>query len=160
MSKIESLYPELQVRCNKLISTYRDLYHTDIRITQAFRSFEEQDALYAQGRTKEGKIVTNCMGGDSFHNYGLAFDVCFVGKDPYLDSDIDKRRKWFNLGAVGVSAGLTWGGNFRIYKDMPHFQMDLNGTIRIAELKELYKDVGLDGVWEFMNETMKMKIGE
>ena len=43
-----------------------------IRIVQAYRTFAEQNELYAQGRTKPGPIVTNAKGGLSNHNYGLA----------------------------------------------------------------------------------------
>lgn len=42
-----------------------------IRITQSLRSFKEQDELYAIGRTKSGKKVTNTKGGQSIHSYGL-----------------------------------------------------------------------------------------
>jgi hypothetical protein len=48
------------------------------------RSFAEQDALYAQGRTKPGKIVTKARGGFSNHNFGVAFDIGVFkgGSDP------------------------------------------------------------------------------
>ena len=49
-----------------------------LRITQALRTWDEQEELYAQGRTKKGKIVTNAKAGYSWHNYGLAIDVCIL----------------------------------------------------------------------------------
>lgn len=44
------------------------------RVVQGFRSFPEQQAIYEQGRTRPGKIVTNAQEGESYHNYGLALD--------------------------------------------------------------------------------------
>ena len=38
------------------------------------RTMEEQAALYKIGRSVKGKIVTNARPGESYHNYGLAFD--------------------------------------------------------------------------------------
>jgi len=70
-----------------------------IKITSAFRSIAEQDALYAQGRTKPGSIVTNAKGGQSLHNYGVAFDVCFDSKTPY-------QGNWELVGRLGESIGL------------------------------------------------------
>ena len=49
-----------------------------LRIIQGFRTYAEQDALYAQGRTKKGKKVTNAKGGQSNHNLGLAIDVAEI----------------------------------------------------------------------------------
>src|SRR3954463_11525957 len=43
-------------------------------ITDSFRSAEDQNKLYDQGRTTDGDIVTNAKGGESYHNYGLAID--------------------------------------------------------------------------------------
>jgi peptidoglycan L-alanyl-D-glutamate endopeptidase CwlK len=53
-----------------------------VRFAYTLRTIAEQNELYAQGRTKAGKIVTNAKGGQSYHNYGLAFDiVLLVDKD-------------------------------------------------------------------------------
>ena len=49
-----------------------------VRIAQGFRTFKEQDALYAQGRTKKGEVVTNSKGGQSVHNYGFAVDIVLI----------------------------------------------------------------------------------
>jgi len=44
-------------------------------VLSGLRSYQQQAALYAQGRTKPGKIVTNARPGSSWHNYGLAIDL-------------------------------------------------------------------------------------
>ena len=55
-----------------------------IRIISGFRTYAEQDALYAQGRTQLGSIVTNAKGGYSNHNFGIAFDVGVFEGSKYL----------------------------------------------------------------------------
>lgn len=95
----------------------------DVRITSTFRSWDDQDALYAQGRTRPGAIVTDAMGGDSYHNWGLAFDAAPVVNGVIAWNDIDKFRQ---MGRLGEQAGLEWGGNWTTFYvalvDMPHFQ--------------------------------------
>lgn len=95
----------------------------DVRITSAFRSWDDQDALYTQGRTQPGSIVTDAMGGDSYHNWGLAFDMAPVvnGQISYENEALFDR-----LGKLGEQVGLEWGGNWKTFyvalKDRPHFQ--------------------------------------
>lgn len=93
-----------------------------IRITQTYRTVEQQDALYAQGRTKPGNIVTNAKGSSysSMHQWGIAFDFCRNdGKGAYNDSDGFFRK----VGQVGKSIGLEWGGDWKSFVDKPHFQL-------------------------------------
>ena len=57
-----------------------------VEIVQGLRTFAEQDALYAQGRTGPGAIVTQARGGESNHNYGLAADLCpFTDGKPVVE---------------------------------------------------------------------------
>lgn len=95
----------------------------NIQILVTFRSWDEQDALYAQGRTTPGAIVTDAMGGDSYHNWGLAFDCA-----PVVNGVVawDKTDLFVQMGNLGQQAGLEWGGNWTTFSisivDMPHFQ--------------------------------------
>ncbi|WP_230203680.1 M15 family metallopeptidase [Bacillus massiliigorillae] len=92
-------------------------------ITQGLRTVAEQNALYEQGRTKPGKVVTNACGGYSYHNFGLAFDFCIydiIGGKFIPNWQVDKR--WIRVGAIGKSLGLEWGGDWTDFKDYPHFQ--------------------------------------
>jgi peptidoglycan LD-endopeptidase CwlK len=90
----------------------------DVHIYNAFRSWDEQDRLFAQGRTVPGDIVTNARGGDSYHNWGLAFDAA-----PYENGKIsDDTEKYKKMGQLGQQAGLEWGGTFKSIVDLPHFQ--------------------------------------
>jgi peptidoglycan LD-endopeptidase CwlK len=92
--------------------------HLDVRILTAFRSWDEQDRLYTQGRTKPGGIITDVRGGGSFHNWGLAFDAAPF-ENGIISNDLAKYKK---MGNLGVQAGLQWGGNFKDIVDLPHFQ--------------------------------------
>lgn len=102
----------------------------DIIFTSTYRDIESQEALYAQGRTKPGQIVTDARGGDSFHNYRVAFDVVPVvnGKAVWGDKQL-----WERIGVIGKLCGLEWGGSWKGFKDRPHFQ-DTNG-FTIADYK-------------------------
>ena len=46
-----------------------------IKIISGFRTYAEQNKLYAQGRTKSVPKVTNAREGYSNHNFRVAFDV-------------------------------------------------------------------------------------
>jgi peptidoglycan L-alanyl-D-glutamate endopeptidase CwlK len=97
-----------------------------IRITQALRTVAEQDALYAQGRTKPGSKVTNCPGGHSYHNFGLAVDCCpsTDGPDKPFNPDWNESHpSWKRMVAVGESLGLNCGADWIHFKDVPHFQL-------------------------------------
>jgi peptidoglycan L-alanyl-D-glutamate endopeptidase CwlK len=97
-----------------------------IKVTSATRTFAEQDELFAQGRTKPGKIVTKVRGGFSNHNFGIAIDITiFKGSSdpekattPVFESPLYKA-----IGALGTDLGLEWGGNWTSFKDEPHFQL-------------------------------------
>lgn len=105
-----------------------------IRIVQGLRTIEEQNALYAQGRTKPGNIVTNARGGSSYHNYGLAIDFAILvdkdGNGTYdelswdirKDNDKDGVADWLEVVKVFEAAGWEWGGKWSSLKDMPHVQ--------------------------------------
>lgn len=91
-----------------------------IVIVQALRTFAESDALYAQGRTVPGNIVTKAAAGQSYHNYGLAFDFAMItnGKEDYTVGP-----NWLKVVSIMESHGMTWGGHFPDgFHDDPHFE--------------------------------------
>lgn len=95
----------------------------EVRITQGLRTFEEQQKLYNQ-RPK----VTNAKAGQSIHNYGFAVDICLIidGKvaswDTAKDWDNDKIADWYEVVKIFAKYGWEWGGNWKNFKDMPHFE--------------------------------------
>lgn len=143
IGRIVTMHPKLK---DSLLAQYREVVallpkHKMLRFAFCYRSIEEQDALYAQGRTKffdeNGKrlnIVTNARGGQSYHNFGLAFDVVMLidkdgnGTFETADWSIDKDMKivinYFK------SKGWEWGGDWKTLKDTPHFQMSFGKSTK------------------------------
>lgn len=92
----------------------------DVCVVQGLRTIEEQNELFAQGRTKPGSIVTQVHGGYSYHNYGLAFDFCLVNADGSLDWNVGP--KWRRAAAIGKELGFDWGGDWQGFVDYPHLE--------------------------------------
>ncbi len=110
------LLPKVESLKNQLVALMQ-IVGEPIIVTDTYRSIEAQNALYAQGRTKKGNIVTNAKGGDSFHNWRVAFDVAFFKK-----GKVSYEGNWERLGKIGEIIGLEWGGNWINFVDRPHFQ--------------------------------------
>ena len=97
-------------------------------ITDGFRTYAEQKELYASGRTKVGKILTNAPPGTSNHEKGLAVDLAFQ-KDGKLSYE---QKNYDLIVPVAKKLGITWGGDWKDFPDKPHFEklkFDTNGTI-------------------------------
>jgi peptidoglycan L-alanyl-D-glutamate endopeptidase CwlK len=104
------------------------------RFAYVTRTFKEQAALYAQGRTAPGKIVTNAPAGLSIHNYSLAFDIVLLidkdgngtyetaSWDTIKDFDSDGLSDWMEIVVIAKKYGWNWGGDWSGFKDMPHFE--------------------------------------
>lgn len=129
--RINELHPARRKEVKELIEEANRVTGSEItiRLVQGFRTFSEQNGLYAQGRTKPGKKVTNSKAGQSFHNYGLAIDFAFLVKDKgeiswdiQKDWDNDKIADWLEVVQIFLKAGWVWGGNFKSIKDNPHFE--------------------------------------
>lgn len=139
IEKIQLLHPILREaatnilhECERSINTP----NTFVRITHSLRTFDEQAAIYAQGRTTPGKRVTNAKAGQSIHNYGLALDMCFIingveaSWDTKKDWDRDGQSDWMEMVAIFKKYGFDWGGNWATFKDMPHFDKTFGHTWR------------------------------
>jgi peptidoglycan L-alanyl-D-glutamate endopeptidase CwlK len=117
------------------------------RFAYTLRTFAEQDALFAQGRSKPGKVVTNAKGGQSYHNYGLAIDIVLIldkdkngtfetaSWDVKSDFDGDKKADWMEVVQIFKRYGFEWGGDWK-FLDLPHFQKTFGKSI--YELKSLH----------------------
>lgn len=101
-------------------------------IVQGTRTMEEQRTIYEQGRGKPGPVVTAAEPGDSYHNYGLAFDAAPKAYLSLPDWN-PQGPAWEILGRIGESLGLEWGGRWST-PDKPHFQVP-SGLAPIADLK-------------------------
>lgn len=127
--RIALLEPQIQPLARKLLADAK-AQGLDLIVTQGLRTMAEQQALYDQGRTTPGNIVTNAKPGSSWHNFGLAFDVAVVvnGK-PTWPNDA---ALWKRIGDIGKAAGLVWGGDFKSFVDMPHFEYHPGLTLEQA----------------------------
>lgn len=107
-----------------------------IAIGECLRTVEEQNALYAQGRTKPGAIITNAPGNSysSMHQWGVAFDFYRNdGTGAYNESG----AFFENVGDIAKSLGLEWGGDWKSIVDRPHLQLPDWGSTP-ALLKQRY----------------------
>ena len=115
---IATLLPEVRPSAIKLVEESAAA-GIIIKIISGTRTYAEQDALYAKGRTKPGRKVTNAKGGYSNHNFGIAFDVGIFSGANY----IPESSKYNTVGAIGKKLGLEWGGDWKSFQDEPHFQL-------------------------------------
>ena len=105
------------------------------------RSWEEQERLYAKGRTAPGARVTNARPGSSMHNYGLAIDCGVFLLKKYLDAGSPADQKLADrmhraAGEIAGKHGLRWGGDFKSLYDAPHFELKVEHTVKqLAELR-------------------------
>jgi len=124
-----------------------------VMVTQGLRTWKEQDALYAKGRTAPpiGRkyIVTNAKGGSSWHNFGLAFDIVVLDSIGKANWDTS-HRGWARAAKIGKSLGLEWGGDWKSFKDLPHFQSV--GELALADARAMFPS-GLQSIWDEVNRT-------
>ena len=121
MREVSALHPRLQEK----IRIWQEQCRKNglkIGIGECLRTAAEQDALYAQGRTKPGSIVTNAKGStySSQHQWGVAVDFYRNdGKGAYNQADgfFDK------AGALAKTVGLGWGGDWKSPVDKPHLYL-------------------------------------
>ena len=127
---LDDLIPPARVRVQAFLDAAKAA-GIDLLVTSTYRDNASQDALYAQGRTKPGKIVTNAKAGQSWHNYRCAVDVVpIVAGKPRWDV---KDEVWQQVGKLGKAAGLEWAGDWKRFKEYPHFQY--TGGLTLAQLQ-------------------------
>ena len=146
LQRLDRLHPAVRTRGAALLELCS---HSGLAIlvSQGMRTWEEQDALYAKGRTipplGPKYFVTRARGGQSYHNFGLAFDIVVLDAVTKAGWD-DDHPGWQIAGALGKSVGLEWGGNWARLKDLPHFQY--TGGLSLPQCREFYPS-GLDELW-------------
>jgi peptidoglycan L-alanyl-D-glutamate endopeptidase CwlK len=136
LERIKLIHPKLR---EEVMEIYDEINEALIgsamcRFSHTLRTFAEQNVLYAQGRTKPGKIVTNAKGGLSYHNYGMAIDIVLIANgaaswDSGKDFDADGKADWMEVVSIfkqfGWEAGIDWK-----FRDAPHFQKSLGYSVR------------------------------
>lgn len=131
---LKDLRPEVAALARKFLAAARK-QGIELLVTCTYRSPEDQAALYNQGRTRPGRIVTNARPWKSWHQYRVAFDVVPIvsGKPTWSN-----KKLWQKIGEIGESVGLEWGGRWKSIVDYPHFQFTNGKTM--AELRREVKD--------------------
>ena len=126
---LSDLHPKVAAMCSEFINRCK-AEGIDVIITSTYRDAASQNELYAQGRTKPGKKVTNAKAGQSFHNWRVAFDFCPIvnGKCQWNDTALFTR-----CGEIGESVGLEWAGRWVKFKELAHFQY--TGGLRLADFQ-------------------------
>ena len=163
---VSDLHPRVRPLCIGLLEALaQELgpYGVSGLVISTRRTFEEQAALWAQGRgvagasmtvegihviVPRGPIVTKALPGRSWHNYGLAFDVLtLVHGRPDVRYDRGAADDWYDeMGAIGERLGLEWGGRWERMVDAPHFQWRRTPGGALLSLAEA-RDMG-----EFLSE--------
>lgn len=110
-----------------------------LRFSHVYRSISEQDELF-----KKRPKVTNAKGGQSIHNYGLAFDIVILfdkDNNGTFETASWKQDKYFmEVVSFFKSKGWEWGGDWKSFKDEPHFQKAFGNTWRTLQAKESFID--------------------
>lgn len=156
LERIKLMHPKVR---KELLDAYTHINNnilgkgSRLRLAYTLRTNAEQDALFAQGRTvlfdKSGKRlgkVTNAKGGQSIHNYALAFDIVLLSDknndgvfetalwDTKVDLDKDGASDWMEVTKYFQSLGWEWGGSWK-FVDPPHFQKAFGHTWRTLKAK-------------------------
>jgi len=131
---LDELIPQAKTRVEAFIAECH-ANGIDLLITSTYRDNDSQAALYAQGRTAPGNIVTNAKAGESYHNYRCAVDVVpLVNGKAVWNTSGEDGKLWEKVGEIGEKNGLEWAGRWKSFKEMAHFQY--TGGLNLAQLKE------------------------
>lgn len=142
---LSDLLPPVQLRAREFLALCRQALEpsgVQVIVTSTYRDHASQNALFAQGRTRPGKIVTNARGGESWHNFRCAFDIALLNngkntdpKDDVLiwDNTAPNVKLWQAVGQLGELAGLEWAGRWVRFREMAHFQY--TGGLTLDQLR-------------------------
>ncbi len=173
-ANLKGLNPAVENATRKLIELCNQ-NGIDIRITQGLRTIDEQNKLYAQGRTvttdKDGNklgIVTNAQGGHSYHNFGLAVDFVLIkgGYDMSYDANDNNVPDWNEVVTIAKALGFEAGADWTTFKDNPHFQMtfgfstaDLRNGKKPTAAKIKAKNAEIDAAYAKLKKADKEDAG-
>lgn len=143
---IARLHPQVRDLIRRFVNDVYTEHQVQLVVVQDYRTYAQQNALFAKGRTAPGGIVTNAKGGQSNHNFALAVDVFPLWEDGKLHMDNKSNAKNIKIlkkvAPVGKGIGLEWGGDWKSFTDNPHFQLKTGKTM--SQLRLLTKNAGGD----------------
>ena len=130
---LNELHPIVQAKARLMIERCKAA-GINILVTSTYRDNTCQNMLYARGRTTHGSIVTNARGGQSYHNYRLAFDVVpLINGKPLWSTANNDLAVWKRVGEIGKGCGLEWAGDWVSFREYPHFQA--TGGLSLVDLQ-------------------------
>ncbi len=135
-SNIITLVPKAQIAARQFLKIVTDA-DEDVRIISGTRTYAEQNTLYRQGRFgNPGPKVTNARGGQSNHNFGIAWDIGLFEGGTYITND----AKYKPIAALILPQmdTLEWGGNWKTFKDFPHYQLKAVSE-SVAQVEKLFE---------------------
>lgn len=123
MSKyLDSLEPDFKTKVMQLLQAVENVTNHKWVLTAGRRTMAEQRAIYAQGRTKPGKVVSNAPAGSSAHNFGYAVDLAPLSEDGKTINWNAQKSEWKLLADLAVEMGLTAGFYFSTIYDAAHIE--------------------------------------
>jgi len=152
---LDALQPEFRKQADIVISRGQSECDVDLYAAETLRTYERSDYLYGIGRDycrksgnptaplmvngkKDCFTVTNAQAGESYHNFGLAIDLYpMKSGSPEIEFDKDKKlmKKMECVAKIAANIGIKWGGDFKSFKDYPHFQ---RMGVDLAQLRQEY----------------------
>lgn len=140
LERIKLLHPAVREEAGRIYADICAAMPAGVvcRFTHTLRTNAEQDALYAQGRTKPGPVVTYAKAGESYHNYGLAIDFVLIvnGKVSWT---VDKN--WMAVISIFESYGWDSGHHWK-KQDSPHVQKTFGKKVnQLAAQHKIYPDL-------------------
>jgi peptidoglycan LD-endopeptidase CwlK len=145
LARLHDVHPELMRRIVKLDVLVPAI---SLQVAQGLRTFAQQDALYAQGRTAPGPIVTHAKASQSAHCYGYAVDLVPEDVMPGQPNWDANTPAWQKMLGAGLAVGLAEGAKWRSAKiDNPHFYLQELPADPTDQMYTLFLNGGLQSVW-------------
>lgn len=130
LNTLKGIHPNLVAVLTKAIATSP----VDFTLTDGLRTTAQQQALYAKGRTTAGSKVTNADGVKNKSNhqaksdgYGYAIDLYpYYNGSVQVNDDktiINKIAPHIKKVAKEMGINIEWGGDWKSFKDYPHFEL-------------------------------------
>jgi peptidoglycan LD-endopeptidase CwlK len=159
-ASLDLLWPTFRERLERGLAAARAA-GLQVHVFEANRTTARQAALYAQGRTEPGPVVTRARAGFSWHQYGVAADLVFDGAPEEgvqwsWDGDYvgEKKGDYERLGAIMQMAGLEWYGAVGApFIEMPHFQLSLG--MNVYDAMRIAERGGNRAVWAELERRLK-----
>lgn len=116
---IRTLQPKAQRAARGFLKRVLDA-GINARIISGTRTYWEQDVLFRKGRFGDASpIVTKARGGQSNHNFGIAWDIGIFKNGAYVGAS----PLYVRAAEVGRVPGIEWGGDWVTFVDQPHYEL-------------------------------------